>query len=152
MKPITLEAEQLAELLHCVNRINTILGFDTQVLLPSPVNYSSKSKSELADLAGTTTRTFSKWLQPFRSELRQMGVTDRTKLLPPQEWLGGCVHRFLAPPALSTMSPHLVGAATTVPTIPTGSPPLAQLAKGQCARNQQSPIVRTDSEDMFVNK
>lgn len=84
MKPITLEAEQLAELLHCIKRINTILGFDTQVLLPSPVNYSSKSKSELADLAGTTTRTFSKWLQPFRSELRQMGVTDRTKLLPPQ--------------------------------------------------------------------
>ena len=63
MKPISLEAEQLAD---------------------SPVNYSSKSKSELADLAGTTTRTFSKWLQPFRSELRQMGVTDRTKLLPPQ--------------------------------------------------------------------
>lgn len=84
MKPITLEAEQLAELLHCIKRINTILGFDTQVLLPSLVNYSSKSKSELADLAGTTTRTFSKWLQPFRSELRQMGVTDRTKLLPPQ--------------------------------------------------------------------
>ena len=52
MKPITLEAEQLAELLHCIKRINTILGFDTQVLLPSPVNYSSKSKSELADLAG----------------------------------------------------------------------------------------------------
>ena len=55
MKPISLEAEQLAELLHCVKRINTILGFATQVLLPSPVNYSSKSKSELADLAGTTT-------------------------------------------------------------------------------------------------
>ena len=35
-------------------------------------------------MAGTSTRTFSKWLQPFREELRRMGVSDRTKLLPPQ--------------------------------------------------------------------
>ena len=84
MKPITLDADQLAELLHCLKRINAILGFDTLVLPDPPVTYSSKTKSELADLTGTTTRTFSKWLRPFRAELRQMGVTDRTKLLPPQ--------------------------------------------------------------------
>ena len=83
MKPITLSADQLAELLHCLKRINTILGFDTQVL-PNPVSYVSLSKSELAELAGTTTKTFAKWLRPFRTELRQMGVSDRAKLLPPQ--------------------------------------------------------------------
>lgn len=83
MKTITLSADQLAELLHCLKRINSILGFDTQIL-PDPVTYTSKSKNELADLAGTTTKTFSKWLRPFRAELQQMGVSDRAKLLPPQ--------------------------------------------------------------------
>lgn len=91
MKTVTLEADQLAELLHCLRRIHTILGFDTQVL-PEPVCYSSKSKSELADIAGTTTKTFSKWLKPFRAELRRMGVSDRTKLLPPQAVQFICEH------------------------------------------------------------
>ena len=48
MKPITLDADQLAELLHCLKRINTILGLDTQVL-PPPVAYSAPSNSEQVD-------------------------------------------------------------------------------------------------------
>ena len=49
MKPITLSADQLAELLHCLKRINTILGFDTQVL-PNPVSSSSISASVQMDV------------------------------------------------------------------------------------------------------
>ena len=91
MKPITLSADQLAELLHYLKQIHSILGFDTQVL-PNPVTYTSKSKYEMADLAGTTTKTFSKWLRPFRTELRQMGVSDRAKILPPQAVQFICEH------------------------------------------------------------
>ena len=79
-----LNDSQLAELQKHFSAIYAILGITTPVLPVTPVCYTSKTKSELADMVGTTTRTFSKWLRPFRTELRQMGVTDRTKLLPPQ--------------------------------------------------------------------
>ncbi len=75
---------QLAELKQHFAAIYAILGISTPVLPTTSVCYTSKTKSELADMAGTSTRTFSKWLQPFREELRRMGVSDRTKLLPPQ--------------------------------------------------------------------
>ena len=84
MKTITLTSEQLAELQAHLSTICVLLGIRTPVLPANPVCYTSKTKSELAEMVGATTRTFSKWLRPFRNELRQMGVTDRTKLLPPQ--------------------------------------------------------------------
>lgn len=90
MKTITLEADQLAELLLCLKRINEILGVEPQVVSHTVKPCTSQSKSELAELAGTTTRTFSKWLKPFREELVRMGVSDRTKLLPPQAVLFIC--------------------------------------------------------------
>ena len=84
MKATTLTSEQLSELRQHLLSMYAILGIPSPVLSAFYVNYTSKTKSELADMAGTTTRTFSKWIRPFRDELRQMGVTDRTKLLPPQ--------------------------------------------------------------------
>ena len=75
---------QLAELKQHFAAIYAILGISAPVLPTTSICYTSKTKSELADMAGTSTRTFSKWLQPFREELRRMGVSDRTKLLPPQ--------------------------------------------------------------------
>ena len=41
-------------------------------------------KSELADLAGVTTRTLHRWLKTHQHVLKAMGVTPKTKLLPPQ--------------------------------------------------------------------
>ena len=52
MKPITLSADQLAELLHYFKQINSILGFDTQVL-PNPVTCSTPSNPEQEDIPAT---------------------------------------------------------------------------------------------------
>ena len=41
-------------------------------------------KSELAERAGVSNRTFSRWLRPHRQQLAAMGVTDKTQLLPPK--------------------------------------------------------------------
>ena len=41
-------------------------------------------KSELADVAGVSVRTFARWLRQHRSQLAAMGVNARTQLLPPQ--------------------------------------------------------------------
>ena len=40
------------------------------------------SKGELAAMLGKSTRHLSRWLKPFREELRQMGVSDHAKMLP----------------------------------------------------------------------
>ena len=40
------------------------------------------SKGELASLLGKSTRHLSRWLEPFKTELRKMGVSDRAKILP----------------------------------------------------------------------
>lgn len=40
------------------------------------------SKGELAAMLGKSTRHLSRWLKPFRDELRQMGVSDNAKMLP----------------------------------------------------------------------
>ena len=40
------------------------------------------SKGELALLLGKSTRHLSRWLKPFKTELRKMGVSDRAKMLP----------------------------------------------------------------------
>ena len=41
-------------------------------------------KSELAELAGVSTRTFRRYLQSRRAILDAMGVTPRTRKLPPK--------------------------------------------------------------------
>jgi len=41
-------------------------------------------KYELARLAGVSTKTFSRWLRKHEEHLTAMGVTSRTKLLPPK--------------------------------------------------------------------
>ena len=40
------------------------------------------TKGELASLLGKSTRHLSRWLEPYREELRKMGVSDRAKMLP----------------------------------------------------------------------
>lgn len=53
---------------------------------PVGKSYKAKLKSELADAAGVSTRTFARWLQhPMHAaKLAEMGVTAKSKLLPPQ--------------------------------------------------------------------
>lgn len=40
------------------------------------------SKGALAAMLGKSTRHLSRWLEPFKAELRQMGVSDHAKILP----------------------------------------------------------------------
>ena len=40
------------------------------------------SKGELAAMLGKSTRHLSRWLKPFRKELRKMNVSDHAKMLP----------------------------------------------------------------------
>ena len=47
------------------------------------MNYKAMYKYELAALAGVSPRTFAAWLRPHRKRLRQMGVSDTAKVLPP---------------------------------------------------------------------
>ena len=43
-----------------------------------------KMKFEVAEAAGMSMRTFSRWLQPRLEQLQKFGVTPYTKLLPPR--------------------------------------------------------------------
>ena len=45
--------------------------------------YKSKLKSELAQAAGVSQPAFRRWLLSDQEELRQMGVSPSTKILPP---------------------------------------------------------------------
>jgi hypothetical protein len=47
------------------------------------MKYKSMSKSQLADAAGVSRKTFSEWLVPFREDLRRMHVKDTAHVLPP---------------------------------------------------------------------
>lgn len=40
-------------------------------------------KFELAGCAGISSKTLRRWMRPYAGELRAMGVTDTTRLLPP---------------------------------------------------------------------
>ena len=42
------------------------------------------TKSELADAAGVSSRTFTRWLKAHRQQLAAMGVGEKTQLLPPK--------------------------------------------------------------------
>lgn len=44
----------------------------------------SMYKSELAELAGVSPRTFTRWLRVHRQELAQVGIPPRAKLLSPK--------------------------------------------------------------------
>lgn len=56
------------------------LFFDAVSAYPS----RPMSKSELATLLNRSTRQLSIYIKPFRPELRDMGVSDRAKVLPPE--------------------------------------------------------------------
>ena len=42
------------------------------------------TKQELADKAGVSRQTMSKWIKPFQEQLSAMGVSTKTKVLPPK--------------------------------------------------------------------
>ena len=46
--------------------------------------YRAMYKSELAEAAGVSQRTFSRYVKLQQSELKKLGVTPQTRLLPPQ--------------------------------------------------------------------
>jgi len=41
------------------------------------------SKQQLAENAGVTTKTLTNWCEPFREELKAMGMQPHMKVLPP---------------------------------------------------------------------
>ena len=41
------------------------------------------SKQQLADKAGVSLNTLNRWCKPFSKELEAMGLTPKTRLLPP---------------------------------------------------------------------
>lgn len=47
------------------------------------MKYRAMTKSQLAALAGVSTRTFATWLRPHRTRLRTLGVCDTAKVLTP---------------------------------------------------------------------
>ena len=49
----------------------------------SMTTYKAMLKSELAQAAGVSLPTFRRWLLSDQEELRQMGVSPATKILPP---------------------------------------------------------------------
>lgn len=85
----TFTNQQFAELQSHIDAVLSILNAARQqennLLCDMSRAYPSRpmTKSELASLATITTRTLAKWLKPFRKQLREMGVPDHAKLLPP---------------------------------------------------------------------
>lgn len=51
--------------------------------MPNDVKYKAMYKYELANAAGVSHTTFRKWLRQLHPQLKQMGVDNHTKLLPP---------------------------------------------------------------------
>lgn len=80
-----LTPQQLNELAHHVLAICSILGLQLPVAQAPAVSYPSATKAELAAAAGprTTVRTLNRWLQPYQTELSQMGISPKAKQLPP---------------------------------------------------------------------
>ena len=71
------QLSELKSVLITVQQQSDVIS-DTQRIYPS----RPMSKSELAAILGKSTRQLSKWINPFRPRLREMGVTDRAKVLP----------------------------------------------------------------------
>ena len=71
------QLNELRSVLIIVQQQSDIIS-DTRRIYPS----RPMSKSELAAMLGKSTRQLSKWINPFRQHLREMGVTDRAKILP----------------------------------------------------------------------
>ena len=44
----------------------------------------AKSKQQLADLAGVSLQTFSRWCKPYQQELLALGMRPNARLLPPK--------------------------------------------------------------------
>ena len=78
-----LTTRQLDEVVQHVLAICSILGLQLPVAQAPAVSYPSATKAELAAAVGTTTRTFNRWLQPYQTELSQMGISPKAKQLPP---------------------------------------------------------------------
>lgn len=85
---ISIPYRQLIELQKHLNAIQDIINNVCQQTAQTPsaklsMPYRAMTKAELAALAGVTSRTFAKWLLPYRQQLRKFGVADNAKLLPP---------------------------------------------------------------------
>ena len=53
------------------------------------------TKQELADKAGVSRQTMSKWIKPFQEQLSAMGVSTKTKVLPPNRMrLSRCAYIY----------------------------------------------------------
>lgn len=78
-----LTTRQLDEVVQHVLAICTILDLQLPVVQAPADVWPSATKAELATAAGTTTRTFNRWLQPYQTELSQMGISPKAKQLPP---------------------------------------------------------------------
>ncbi len=44
----------------------------------------AKSKQQLADLAGVSLQTFSRWCKPYQQELLALGMRPNARMLPPK--------------------------------------------------------------------
>lgn len=78
-----LTTRQLDEVVQHVLAICTILELQLPVVQAPADVWPSATKAELAAAAGTTTRTFNRWLQPYHTELSQMRISPKAKQLPP---------------------------------------------------------------------
>lgn len=74
-----LSPQQLQELAQHVVAICMILGLELPIAQAPADVYPSATKAELAAAAGTTTRTLNRWLQPYQSQLSQLGISPKSK-------------------------------------------------------------------------
>lgn len=82
------QTEALKSILITALQQGNNLNYDESRVFPS----RPMTKSELASLAGVSSRTLAKWLKPLQSRLREMGVSDTAKLLPPDAVYFVCEH------------------------------------------------------------
>lgn len=73
------QLESIKSILTTASQQGTSLSLGARCVFPS----RPMTKSELASLVGVSSRTLAKWLKPLQSRLREMGVSDTAKLLPP---------------------------------------------------------------------
>lgn len=81
-----LQFKQLRSHLDAIQSIlNSTCQQETNLLCDSSFLFPSRpiTKSELARLLNKSTRQLSRWIEPFRPQLREMGVSDTAKVLPP---------------------------------------------------------------------
>lgn len=91
---VILSNHQFQELVNAVETAQSIISKARQV---AELNYHfvsypdrTMSKAELADMLGVSSRKFASMLHPLREKLREMGVSDKAKLLPPHAVLYVC--------------------------------------------------------------